>query len=125
MHAISRRAALAAALLIGLAGAAAAHDPKPRHGGRIVHAGSFHIELVADGTRLDAFLVGHDDKPMSAEGYQGVAILVLDGKSQRITLAPAANNQLTGTAPASVPGNAKAVVQITTPTGGTAQARFN
>lgn len=105
--------------------AAEAHDPHARHGGRIVHAGNFHVELVAKGTTVEAFLIGHDDKPMLADGYKGVAILAIDGKSQRVPLAPAGNNRLTGDAATSLPENPKGVVQITSPAGATTNAKFN
>lgn len=103
--------------------AAKAHDPKARHGGQIAHAGSYHVELVAKGATIEAFLVGHDDKPIRPDGYKGVAILVIDGKSQRVPLAPA-DNRLKGDADASLPESPKGVVQITNPAGVTANARF-
>lgn len=105
--------------------AAEAHDPKARHGGRIVQAGSYHVELVAKGTTVEAFLVGHDDKPVRADGYKGVAILVVDGKSHRVPLSPAEDNRLKGDAAANVPENAKGIIQITNPAGATANAKFN
>lgn len=104
---------------------AQAHDPKERHGGRIAHAGSYHVELVTKGATVEAFLIGHDDKPIQADGYKGVAILVVDGKSQRVPLAPARDNRLKGDAAADLPENPKGVVQITNPAGVTANARFN
>lgn len=104
--------------------AAEAHDPKARHGGRITHAGSYHVELVTRGSTIEAFLVGHDDKPMQANGYKGVAILVVDGKSQRVPLVPS-NDRLKGDAAANLPENPKGVVQIISPTGATANAKFN
>lgn len=104
---------------------ALAHNPHAAHGGRIVMAGDMHVELVIAGTTVSAYLLGHDDKPRDAAGHQGVAILVVDGKSQRVPLAAAEGNRLVGTAPTPVPETAKAVVQITGPSGSTAQARFN
>ncbi|MDT3685943.1 MAG: hypothetical protein RO009_12990 [Pseudorhodoplanes sp.] len=105
--------------------AAEAHDPKARHGGRIVQAGNYHVELVTKGTTVEAFLVGHDDKPVRVDGYKGVAILVVDGKSHRVPLSPAEDNRLKGDAAAKVPENPKGVVQITNPAGATANAKFN
>lgn len=104
---------------------AEAHDPKGRHGGRIVHAGSYHVELVTKGTTVEAFLLGHDDKPIRVDGYKGVAILVVDGRSQRVPLVPVDNDRLKGDAAAGLPENPKGVVQITNPTGTIANARFN
>ncbi|MDC7785036.1 hypothetical protein PQJ75_02080 [Rhodoplanes sp. TEM] len=117
-------AVLAGAALVAT-GPALAHNPQPRHGGRIVIAGNFHVELVIKGATVSAYLLGHDDKPRDAAGHQGLAILVVDGKSQRVPLAAAEGNRLDGTAPAPLPDGVKGVVQITTPTGATAQAKFN
>lgn len=104
---------------------AQAHNPKARYGGQIAHAGSYHVELVTKGTAVEAFLIGHDDKPIQADGYKGVAILVADGKSQRVPLAPADGNRLKGDAAADLPRNARTVIQITSPAGVTVNARFN
>jgi hypothetical protein len=104
--------------------AAEAHDPKARHGGQIAHAGNYHVELVTKGATVEAFLIGHDDKPIQPNGYKGVAILVVDGKSQRVPLAPA-DNRLKGDAAADLPKNPRSVVQITGPSGVTVNAKFN
>ena len=111
-----------AALL--MAAPAMAHDPNARHGGRIVHAGNYHVEMTSSGKTIDVFLLGHDDKPITAEGYKGVAILAIAGKSQRVTLAAADVNRLTGTSETDLPEEPKGVVQITAPTGAVTQARF-
>jgi nitrogen fixation protein FixH len=105
--------------------AAEAHDPKAKHGGRIVAAGNYHVELVTKGTSVEAFIVDHDDKPVRADGYKGMAILVVDGKSQRVPLAPAGDNRLKGDAPSNLPANPKGVIQITNSAGATSNAKFN
>ncbi|HWM83928.1 MAG TPA: hypothetical protein VNQ56_17860 [Pseudolabrys sp.] len=114
---------LSAAAMI-VASAADAHNPRARHGGRIAHAGSYHVELVTEGKTVNAFLVGHDDRAMSADGYKGTAILLVDGKRQRIPLAPR-DNRLTGDADTNLPEGVTGVVQITNPTGATSSAKFN
>ena len=105
--------------------AAQAHDAKGLHGGRIADAGEYHIELVSKGDVVDIHLADHDNKSVSSAGYKGLAILVIDGKSQRIVLAPAGESRLTGKAAGSIQGSPKGVVQITPPNGKTVQARFN
>ena len=114
---------LAAALLTGLP--AEAHGPKSQHGGRIVNAGAFHAELVANDRAIDIFLLGHDDKPVDLRGFKGVAILNVEGKAERITLAPSEKNALSGTAATALPANPKGAVQLTTPDGKTATAKFD
>lgn len=57
-------------------------------------------------------------------GYKGLAILSVGGKSERIELEPAGGNKLSGKASVPVPQNAKGVVRITGPDGKTSQAKF-
>jgi hypothetical protein len=104
---------------------ASAHDPKPRHGGAIVLSGNYHVEMVVKGGQVDVYLSGHDDKPVAATGRKGVAILMAGGKSVRVPLEAAGSERLTGQSAEALPAKAKGVVQITEPTGGTIQARFN
>jgi hypothetical protein len=104
---------------------ASAHDPKPRHGGAVVMAGTYHVELVIKDRQVDVYLLGHDDKPVAVTGRKGVAILMADGKSVRIPLEPVGSERLSGKAADAGPTTPKGVVQITEPAGGTVQARFN
>lgn len=106
--------ALAAALS---ATPAFAHDPHPGANGGIVYemAYAYHVEVVAKGTTLDLYLTDHDDKVVAAAGFQGVAILVVDGKSVRVTLAPVAGNRLTGTSSVALPQRPRGAVQLTPP----------
>ena len=116
----------AVALLVATTTLAVAHAPKiGANGGPQADAGSFHVELVVRGTTLQVFLRDHSDKAVQTEGYKGTAIFVVDGKPQRIPLAPTGNNALTGTAPVLVPDKPNGAVQITTPTGSTVQAKFD
>jgi hypothetical protein len=113
-----------ALMAILVAWPALAHDPKPQHGGRIVIAGTYHVELVAKDRHVYVYLLDHSDKPVAAKGRKGVAILMVEGKSTRIPL-EAEEGRLAGQAPGALPATPKGVVQITEPTGGTVQARFN
>jgi hypothetical protein len=116
----------AAALLVASVSIASAHAPKVGvNGGAQADAGSFHVEVVPQGTTLQVFLRDHSDKAVRTEGYKGTAIFVIDGKPQRIPLAPAGENKLTGTSAVSIPSEPKGAVQITTPSGTTMQAKFN
>ena len=108
-----------------LAAPAFAHDAKPLNGGRVIFAGNFHVELVAKGDVVEVYLIDHHNKPMSLAGHKGVAILSVDGKSQRIVLQTADGARLVGKAESPLPAEPKAVVQITPPEGKTVQAKFN
>lgn len=103
-----------------------AHAPKTGHnGGPQADAGGFHVEIKPEGTSLAVFLRDHADNEVTTSGYKGTAIFLIDGKAERIPLAPAGGNRLTGTATVSLPPSPKGTVQITTPTGSTVQGRFN
>jgi hypothetical protein len=104
---------------------ASAHSPKPGGSGPLIaDAGNYHVEVAASGTALVILLRDQADKPVSSEGHKGTAVFVIDGKAQRIPLAPAGDNKLTGTAPAAMPARPKGAVQITKPDGATVQAKF-
>ena len=102
-----------------------ATDVNSQHGGRAVEAGDYHVELVAKSGLIDVYLADHDNKAVRSAGHKGLAILVVDGKSQRIVLEPAGESRLSGKAGGELPSAPKGVVQITLPNGKTVQARFN
>ena len=104
---------------------ASAHDPKARYGGQAVEAGDYHVELVTKADTVEVYVADHDNKALRSTGYKGVAILMIDGKSQRIALEPAGDSKLSGKANGALPKAVKGVVQITKPDGKTVQARFN
>ncbi len=115
-------------LLIGAlltSGSALAHDAKGKNGGRIADAGSYHVEMVVKSETVEVFISDEGDKPISASGFKGAAILVAAGKSQRVVLAPADGTRLSGSATASLPNQPKGVVQLTGPDGRTSQAKFD
>ena len=103
-----------------------AHDvAKGPHGGRIAEASGYHVELVAKDSLVDVFLTDAADRPVASAGFKGVAILVISGKSIRVVLEPRDGSKLSGRAASAVPSEPKGVIQITEPSGKTAQARFN
>ena len=114
------------AITLALAAPALAHEAaKGRNGGLRVDAGKYHTELIVDGTtNVVVFLSDADDKPLAAAGFKGTAILVLDGKSERIALEAADGSRLVGKAPVPVKVGVKGVVQLTAPDGATAQGKF-
>ncbi len=98
---------------------------KGPNGGQMVEAGDYHVELLTSDGIVNVNVMDHDNKPMPTKGYKGVAILSIDGKSQRIVLEPADASRLTGKAGGAVPRQPKGVVQITPLSGKTVNARFN
>jgi hypothetical protein len=114
---------IAAATLLGTQ-AAPAHEGKSMHGGRTVEASERHVELVAKDGTIDVYVRDQDDKPLALAGYKGVAIVAIDGKSQRIPLEPV-EMRLSGKATGTLPKRLKGVVQITPPNGRAINAKFD
>ena len=110
--------------LLALAVPALAHAPKPKHGGRVVEAGDYHVEMVAKDGVVEVHVIDHNDKPVTISGFKGLAILAVGGKSQRIVLEPA-GERLSGKAEAALPAQPKGVIQITPPGGKVVNARFD
>ena len=122
---MNRRALVITTALALVPIGASAHGPKiGQNGGPQEDAGSFHVEILPQGTVLQVYLKDHSDKTVSSSGFKGTAIFVVNGKAERITLMPAGENQLKGAASVDLPAEPKGAVQITTPTGSTVQARF-
>src|SRR5262245_63591754 len=119
------RSMIGGLVLVAATNLGAATDVKSQHGGRVTEAGEYHVELVTKADAVEVYLADHDNKAISSAGHKGLAILNIDGKSQRIVLSPAGQSQLSGKATGSIQGVPKGVVQITPPNGKTVQARFN
>jgi hypothetical protein len=102
---------------------ALAHDAEGSHGGRIVDAGEYHVELVAKASAIEVFVTDGKDRPVAAT-FKGVAILLVDGKQQRIPLESAAPGRLTGKTNAAGSSTVKGVVQLTGSDGKSVTARF-
>ena len=117
--------ALALALML-LALPALAHEPRNGpNGGALVDAGSYHIEVIGRGTALEVLVSDATDKPLQATGFKALAILVIDGKTQRIALEPTPDGKkLVGTAPAALTA-VKGAVQLTDKDGKTSTGRVN
>jgi hypothetical protein len=118
-----------AAMILGLfvvpAMAQHGHKVAPRYGGQAFEIGEFHAELVTKADTVELHIADHDNKAQRSVGHKGVAILMIDGKSQRIVLEPAGDSRLSGKASGALPKTVKGVVQITKPDGKTVQARLN
>ncbi len=111
--------------LMSFASPALAHEvEKGPHGGRVADAGAYHVELVAKDNTVEVFLTGAGDKPVPAIGFKGTAILVVNGKAQRIVLEANDDAKLTGKAGVALPAQPKGAVQLTAPDGKTASAKF-
>ena len=105
---------------------ALAHGPKlGPNGGPVVHAGNYHVELVAKNTSLTVYLVNDADNAVDTKGYKATGIFVIDGKPVRIELAPSGLNKMAGQSTVALTNAPKGAVQIIAPSGNTAQAKFD
>ena len=105
--------------------AAFAHGPRVgAHGGPQTAAGSFHVEVVANGKALVVYLADHASHEVATAGFHGVALVAADDKTLTIPLTPAGENKLSGAAESPLASEFKGIVRITTPTGSTAEAKF-
>ncbi len=102
---------------------APAHETKGAHGGRIVDAGSHHVELVVKDTDVSVFVTDSNDKKVKPTGFKALAIFTVGGKAQRIALAPA-DDKLGGKAEIPLPTDVKGVVQLTAPDGKVTLGQF-
>lgn len=119
-----RLSSFALAFVLAIA-PAFAHDNKGPNGGRVKDLGPFHAELTANGSRVELYVTDTANKPIAVDGYKGLAVLAVGGKSERIDLAPTTGNKLTGTSTVAIPPNAKGVVRLNGPDGKTSQAKFD
>jgi hypothetical protein len=116
-----KRIVILAALL---ATPAWAHETIAQHGGTVVDAGHYHMELVANDTAVNLYVTDGASKEVDASDFKGTAILLIDGKPQRIALSPAGGNRLTGTSSGAMSKAPKGAVQIHIPDGTTVQGKF-
>lgn len=121
-----KKLALTLLFALMLSAAALAHQPRlGPNGGLMVDAGSYHTELLADGTEtVTLFLFDAEDKPVDSAGFKANAILVVDSKAARFPLEPAGGQKLIGKAPGAVSAGVKGAVQLTSPDGSKVQAKF-
>ena len=102
-----------------------AHDAKGPNGGRVTDLGPFHAELTAKGSTVELYVTDAANKAVAVDGYKGLAILAVGGKSERVELAPAGVNKLIGTSSVAIPPNVKGVVRLSGSDGKTSQAKFH
>ncbi|MSP04260.1 MAG: hypothetical protein EXR05_03245 [Acetobacteraceae bacterium] len=105
---------------------ALAHEPRTGpHGGVLVDARPYHVEVTVKGTTVDVYVSDGSDRPLPAIGFKATAILTIDGKPQRIVLVPVDSNRLTGQLAFAAQGALKGAVLLTAPDGKTTQAKID
>ncbi|MGL4440786.1 MAG: hypothetical protein ACRCUE_16110 [Bosea sp. (in: a-proteobacteria)] len=114
------------AALLALPATAEAHQPrKGPNGGELVDAGNYHVEVVGKGTSLEVYVSDALDRPLKANEFKALAIMVIDGKSHRIPLeALADGTKLRATAPGTIT-RVRGAIQLTDKDGKTVTGRVN
>jgi len=118
-----RQLARAAALVLPVAAQAHGPAPTPAHGGQMQEASEHWVELVVQGDRLAVYLSEQDKTPLPTKEWSGKATVLIGGKSEVVSLVPAADNSATGKLSVPAAGKVTAVLQLTID-GKAAQVRF-
>lgn len=118
-----RPLALAAALLLAPV-TALAHGEDGRHGGTLVDAPPYHLELVAKGKELMLHVMDDKMAPVDVTGATASATVLAGGKSEKVELKPAGAAALAGQAGTELGHGAKVVASITLKGAKPVQARF-
>jgi nitrogen fixation protein FixH len=120
---------LIASLALSAVGASAvmaqhAHGAtKGPNGGQVEDVAGVHAELVATGSTVRINVLDEANKPLPTKGYTGSALVVAGSQRETVTLAPAGDNVLEGTAKVPLAG-ATVSITLKTAAGKSGQARF-
>ncbi|SCY89907.1 hypothetical protein [Paracoccus tibetensis] len=113
------------ALALLLATPLAAHEPGiGPNGGMQVDAGPYRVEVTTAGTLVNVFVTMDDESELDTSTLSGTAMLLVDGKPLRATLAPSEPGVLSADTDTELPQEVSGAVQITGADGVSAQAKF-
>lgn len=123
---LNRRTLVISLVALMMPVATQAHEPrKGRNGGDLVDAGNYHVEVVGKDFVLEVFVSDSLDKPLAATDFKVLAVMVVDGKTQRIALEPVADgSKFSGTSPLPIT-RVRGAIQLTDKAGKTATGRVN
>ena len=118
----------AAALSLALAGTAAAQHKHGAHkgpnGGPVEDVAGVHAELVTSGTTVTFHILDENNKPVSAKGMTGSALIVSGSGKETVKLSEAGNSALKGDTKNAVVPKSNVTLMLKTPAGKSGQARF-
>lgn len=117
---------LMVSVLLGVAPALAGGPAIGPNGGKVEHAGPYHLELVVKGNGLAVYLTDADSgKAIEAKDAKASATVLADRQPETVTLAPAEGGALRGQGVFSVDArDLKIVVSVAMPGEKPVQARF-
>ena len=117
---------VAAAILLASPTVAQQHDHsnvRGPNGGPIKGLAGVHAEFVSSGTTVTFNILNEDNKPISAKGYTGAALIVSGSERETVQLT-AGDNSLKGEAKKALPSGAAVTLQLKADAGKSGQARF-
>ncbi|ACI98246.1 hypothetical protein [Rhodospirillum centenum] len=125
----SSRPLAAAVLLLALSALppeALAHgSPVGPQGGRQVHAGPMHAELLLQGREVTLNMYTMQDEPIPTDGGEVAVTLLAGGRTEKVVLTPAGGNSFRGTLGTEPTADAKLVASIRLAGKGAVQARYD
>lgn len=119
--------ALLAALLLWSFGAAAQHkheNLKGPNGGPMRDVAGVHAELMTSGNTVTLNLFDEANKPVSAKGFTGTAMVVLLADRETVQLAPSGDNALKGNTTKAIAKGAAITIVLQSPAGKSGQAKY-
>lgn len=99
-----------------------AHQKGP-NGGPVEDVAGIHLEMVTTGRTITFNVLDEANKPLSAEGFSGAA-LVTAGSSRETVALSVSGNALKGEAKADIGSGASVSITLKTASGKSGQARF-
>lgn len=113
------------ALALLWAGVAVAHgNMKGPNGGPMQDVAGVHAELIVAGNSVTINLFDESNKPASAKGFSGSALIVSGGARETVQLAVAGDSSLKGEAKAAVPAGAAVTLVLKNAAGKSGQVKF-
>jgi len=119
--------ALLSALLLSSVAAVAQHkhgDMKGPNGGPMRDVAGVDVELLTSGNTLTFNLFDEANKPVSAKGFTGTAVIVFLSDKETIQLAPSGDYALKGDATKAIAKGAAITIVLQSPAGKSGQAKY-
>ena len=120
-------AALIAAALLWSGTGMAQHkhgNMKGPNGGPMQDVADVHAELITTGNTVTINVFDETNKPTSAKGFTGSALIVSGGERETVALLPAGDHALKGEARKAIATGASITIVIKNASGKSGQARY-
>ena len=102
---------LSGGLLLTAAQTARAHGTGP-HGGTIAHAEGFNVEVVANASGLEIYLIDKDMKQVSIGPFEATAVVQSNGKREILELTSFGESQMKSASTIAANSDAKTIITL-------------